>query len=226
VSVSDPGVSALTPVSRMDRQSAYRGQMSAPSLIGALIEEGIRSPLLIGSGMLQATLRPVRTSAGRPAMQAASPVIDEDHGVKWTARNIGAGDRADAWDVEGGGATVEVRVPPGPHLLHRLEHAVSDALGVPARPAAEPPRWRIEESAYSHGDIFELEQDTIWTVVDAVGGTPLWEFRGGTSHVLEGGQWSAATGAHGVDEVILGADGLHVLVRDSREVTCHPLPDS
>jgi len=159
-------------------------------------------------------------------MHATSDVIDEDHSVEWTARNIVAGDRADAWDVETDGTAVEVRVPPGPDLLRRLEHAVSDALGVAVRPAPETPRWRIEESEYSHGDIFELEQDTIWTVVDAVSGTPLLEFRGGTSHVLEGGQWSAATGAHGVDEVILGADGLHVLVRDSSEVTCHPLPGS
>ena len=152
-------------------------------------------------------------------------MIDEDHDVKWTARNSVVDDRADGWHVETDGTAVDVRVPPGPDLLHRLEIAVREMLGVPVRPAPEPPLWRIDESEYSHGDIFELERDTIWTVVDAVSGTPLWEFRGGTSHVLEGGQWSAATGSHGVDEVVLGADGLHVLARDSNEVTCHPLPD-
>ena len=144
--------------------------------------------------------------------------------MKWTARNIVEGDPADAWRVESDGRPVEVRVPPGPELLPRLEQAVSERLGVPMRAPPDPARYRIKVSSDSHGDLFELEQDTVWTVVDESSGKPLWEFRGGTSHVLEAGSWSVAIGSHGCDEVVLGADGLHVLVRDSGEVTCHPLP--
>ena len=146
--------------------------------------------------------------------------------MKWTARNIADGDRTDLWRVEGDGVTVDVRVPPGLDLVARLDRAIAGALDEPAIRPPEPPLWRIEESDYSHGDIFELERDTIWTVVDAVANTPRWEFRGGTSHVLEGGQWSEATGSHGCDEVVLSADGRHVLVRNSDEVECRPLPIS
>jgi len=71
--------------------------------------------------------------------------------------------------------------------------------------------------------MYEVEQDMAWTVVDDIAGKPLWEFRGDTSHALEGGQWSVSTGSHGWDEVALGADRLRVLARDSDEVTCHPL---
>ena len=148
--------------------------------------------------------------------------------MEWTATNIAeaeSGELADRWRVESDRAVFEVLVPPGPDVVARLARAVAERLGVPAADPPEPPRWRIDESSYSHGDLFELEQDTIWTVVDTLRGAPLWEFRGGTSHVLESGQWSAATGSHGCDEVILAPDGRHVLVRDGNEVTCRPLPE-
>ncbi len=131
-----------------------------------------------------------------------------------------------SWRVEAVGRTIEVKVPLGEDLLHRLERAVLEALGVPLRPPPSPPRYGIRLSTHSHGDLFELEVDTVWTGVDEAAGKPLWEFRGGTSHVMEGGGWSAATGAHGCDEVALGADGLHVLARDNDRVDCHPLPEA
>ena len=144
--------------------------------------------------------------------------------MKWTALRIQDAEQSDLWRVRTSRRMVEVRVLPGPDLVLRLEKAVAEQLGRPLRPPPEPARWSIEVSSWSHGDIFELEQDTVWTVVDQSSGKPLWEFTGGTSHVLEGGAWSASTGAHGVDEVTLGADGRHVLARNSDEVTCWPLP--
>ena len=147
--------------------------------------------------------------------------------MQWTATNIvraEPGEASERWRVDADRAVFEVRVPPGPDVVPRLACVVAEWLGAPLALPPDPPRWRIEASGYSHGDLFELEQDTIWTVVDALTGAPLWEFRGGTSHVLEGGQWSA-TGSHGCDEVILAPDGRHVLVRDGNEVTCRPLPE-
>jgi hypothetical protein len=142
--------------------------------------------------------------------------------MRWVAKRVAEGD---AWHVDADGREVTVHVALGAELLPRLERAVADALGVTLAPPPSPPAWRVKEEAYSHGDLYELEQDTSWTVVNERTGQPLWEFRGGTSHVLEGGGWSAATGSHGCDEVVLGADGRHVLARDSDEVKCHPLAE-
>lgn len=141
--------------------------------------------------------------------------------MRWVAKRV---PRGDAWRVDAEGREVTVHVAPGAELLTRLERAAADALGLAVTPPPSP-RYRVTREEYSHGDLFELEQDTIWRVVDAATSRPLLEWRGGTSHHLEGGGWSEATGAHGVDDVQLSVDGNHALVWDSDVVTCRPLAD-
>ena len=172
------------------------------------------------SGVREVSEPPERLSnVGRERMA-------EHLNVAWTAQRIANAEGAEVWQAVVNGRTLDVRVAPGLENCLTVERAVEDALG--AAPAARrpKPRYRIDVSDYAHGDLFELEQDTIWTVVLVATGRPLWEFRGGTSHDFRGGTWSPAKGSHGVDEVVLGADGLHVLVRNSGTVTCYRLPPS
>jgi len=142
----------------------------------------------------------------------------------WTAKRDRDSSTPDTWHVDADGRALTVEVKSGAGLLTRLERAVLDALGVPVEPPSSP-RYRVTREEYSHGDLFELEQDTIWRVVDVATGQPLLEWRGGTSHHLEGGGWSEATSAHGIDDLRLSVDGLHALVRDSDVVTCRPPSD-
>jgi hypothetical protein len=140
--------------------------------------------------------------------------------MQWTARRLGD---TDLWRVDAGESAVEVRVEPGQDLLRRLDVALRAALGVAEEP--DPGRFRLEVREHAHGDLFELEQDTIWTVVEVATGRTVIELRGGTSHEFRAGTWSEAIGAHGVDDVALSADGRDVLVRDGGVVTIEPLPD-
>ncbi len=69
--------------------------------------------------------------------------------------------------------------------------------------------------------MFELEQDTVWTIYD--GERPICRFSGGTSHDYVGGNWREATGSHGADVVVLSADGLHAIAGDRCSLACYAL---
>ena len=143
--------------------------------------------------------------------------------MKWIAKQHQFPD-GPTWTVTAGHRTFDVDVAPGPRRLLRLERAVNDALGQPVARPPSPPRWRIDERVHSGGGLFMLEETTYWTIVDAIAEESRWEFSGEASSTFSGGGWVSDGGGSGVDEVILGADGGHALVRDSDKVTCYPLP--
>ena len=143
--------------------------------------------------------------------------------MKWTAKQREFPDGV-AWSVTAGDRTFEVEVAPGPDRLLRLERAVNQALGLAVAPPPAPPQWRVDERVHAGGGLYELEETTYWTVVDAIADQGRWQFSGTSSSSFQGGTWSGDGGSSGCDEVVLGADGCHVLSRDSDKAACHPLP--
>ncbi|MBM4346410.1 MAG: hypothetical protein FJ100_23790 [Deltaproteobacteria bacterium] len=139
--------------------------------------------------------------------------------VLWEARKSPNTGR---WHARTGDRQAELEVADGVDLLLRLDAAVRAAVGLSTDPCTATPRLTVRAQSYSHGDLYELEEDTIWTVSDR--GTPVWQFRGGDSYDYDGSGWAGPTGSHGVDEVVVAADGAHVLVREGGEVTCWMAP--
>lgn len=132
--------------------------------------------------------------------------------VAWVARRVGPA----RWSVAVGDRVIEVE--PATDGILALERALGAALGIAPAAPPDPPRFAVDERVHAHGGLFELEEDTIWTVVALPEGRPLWEFRGSSSHDYDGVGWSEATGGSGFDDVVLGADGRKVLARTGDEV--------
>ena len=143
--------------------------------------------------------------------------------MKWTAQQLEFPD-GPRWRVEAGGHVFDVEVPAGNQRLQRLERAVHAKMGLPARVAPVPPRYRVDKHVHSAGGPFELEETTTWTVYDDKTGSAVLQFSAESSASWSGGGSWAGGGSSGVDEVVLGADGLGVLSRNSDKVASHPLP--
>jgi hypothetical protein len=144
--------------------------------------------------------------------------------MQWQATQVSFPD-GNRWRVVVGARTFDLELPAlprGPARLLALEDAVHRRLGLPARPPPSPPRFRVDVHEHHHGGLFELEVDTVWTIVDVAAGRAVRELRGGSSSSYDGAGWSGG-GSSGVDEVILGGDGLRVLSRSSDRVMSEPL---
>lgn len=141
--------------------------------------------------------------------------------TKWTAIQVdGAAGR---WRVDLAGREFEVTVDWRDGGALALERSVDEASGRRLPASGGSSRFAITTRTNSHGDLFELEEDTVWTILDD--GQPIGEFTGGTSHRMEDGTWGPALNSSGCDFVILGADRLHVLAGTSTSVTCRSLVD-
>lgn len=140
--------------------------------------------------------------------------------MEWTATRSEA---AAPWVVEAAGRRVEVPVPPGPGVLAALDLAARAALGVAAAAPVDPPRWRLEVDRYQGGGLFELEERTTWQVVEVATGRVHARLTAESSASYDGVGWSGG-GSGGVDEVALGSDGAHLLVREGGRAWCEALP--
>lgn len=95
-------------------------------------------------------------------------------------------------------------------------------LPAPEIPAAS--RFEVVTQTHDHGDIYELEQDTIYYVVDRRTGQAVMEFRGHDYSTYDG-TWQHQSSS-GVASVTVSADGTHVLVREAGAEQRLPIPGS
>jgi len=92
--------------------------------------------------------------------------------MQWQATQVSFPD-GNRWRVVVGDRGFDVELPAlprGPARLLALEDAVHRRLGLPVRPPPTPPRFRVDVHVHSHGGLFELEQDMVWTVVEVATG--------------------------------------------------------
>lgn len=138
--------------------------------------------------------------------------------MRWKARKTGDS----TWEVEHEGVSFAVEAAPGEGLLPRLDSAVRTALGVTTTPGE--PKWSVQYDEHHAGGLFELEITYRWYICDATG-TRRWLYEGeaSASYAKGGGGWDDWSSG-GVDDVAIGLDGEHVLVRSWEGVSCRELP--
>lgn len=94
------------------------------------------------------------------------------------------------------------------------------SLPTPEIPAAS--RFEVVTQTHDHGDIYELEQDTIYYVVDRRTGQAVMEFRSRDSSTYDG-TWQHQSSS-GVASVTVSAAGTHVRVVEDGAERLLPIP--
>lgn len=104
---------------------------------------------------------------------------------------------------------------------------LASCLGYPAQlPVVELPveqRYEVVTQTHSHGDIYELEEDTTYFIVDRQSGIAVMEFRSSDFSTYDG-SWVHQSSS-GVTSVAITADGRHVRVRQQGQESLHAIPD-
>lgn len=85
------------------------------------------------------------------------------------------------------------------------------------------PTYRVVYRRHSHGDLFEIEVDEVYEVVDEHGAV-VRRYEASSSGRYEGGPDWAMEGTSGVTSVELTEDGRAVRVRRGGVETIEPLP--
>lgn len=105
---------------------------------------------------------------------------------------------------------------------------LATCLGYPARLPTQNPsgkdRYEIVTQTRDHGDIYELEQDTTYYIVDRRSGQAILQFVSSDFSTYDG-TWQHQSSS-GVSSVEITADGRHVRVSEGGQERLVPIPDS
>lgn len=171
-------------------------------------------------------LPPVQAGRWRPpiypALEQAALALSPPHAVEALAGSLRhALDWASSTDLPHRFGALEALLLPAAYAA-----VLATCLGYPARlpevaiPARE--RYQIVTQTRDHGDVYELEQDTTYYIVDRRSGKSVMSFTSSDFSTYNG-TWEHQSSS-GVCSVGLAEDGRHVRVREAGQERLIPIP--